>query len=191
MEPALPQRTEAASRVRTGSVAKVVLEFRRRFWESREDMKKMAFLFWPEGRFPTLWTGPADYATLNVWAGGPRAAALCGLSDDDVVRDAIESAAGAMHLDVAELEKHLVRAHFHNWMRDPFARGAYTYVGVGGADAHKMLARPAGDSLFFAGESTIGGGYNATMEGAVRSGYRAAHELLAAHAGSSEDLARK
>lgn len=32
--------------------------------------------------------------------------------------------------------------------------------------------------VYFAGEATCGEGYNATMEGAVRSGHRAAQELL-------------
>jgi monoamine oxidase len=34
-------------------------------------------------------------------------------------------------------------------------------------------------TLYFAGEATCGEGLNATMEGAVRSGRRAAAELLA------------
>jgi monoamine oxidase len=33
-------------------------------------------------------------------------------------------------------------------------------------------------TLYFAGEATCGEGFNATMEGAVRSGWRAAEELL-------------
>jgi monoamine oxidase len=51
-------------------------------------------------------------------------------------------------------------------------------VRAGGAEAHRVLAEPVAGTLFFAGEATCGGGYNATMEGALRSGRRAAAELL-------------
>ena len=67
----------------------------------------------------------------------------------------------------------------HDWQADPFARGSYTNVLVGGIDAWKTLARPMQRTLFFAGEATCGRGYNATMEGAVASGCRAAEELSA------------
>jgi hypothetical protein len=38
------------------------------------------------------------------------------------------------------------------------------------------------DTLFFAGEATCGGGHNATMEGAVQSGWLAAEQLLVSRA---------
>ncbi|MEO7520527.1 MAG: FAD-dependent oxidoreductase, partial [Gemmatimonas sp.] len=59
------------------------------------------------------------------------------------------------------------------------ARGAYSYVLSGGMVAHRTLGEPLDDTLFFAGEATAGEGYNATMEGAMRSGVRAAEELIA------------
>jgi monoamine oxidase len=76
------------------------------------------------------------------------------------------------------VRSHLVGAHAHDWSADPFTRGAYSYVAVGGVDAHDALALPLKDTLYFAGEATAGGGLNATMEGAIESGRRAAEELL-------------
>ncbi|HET9886676.1 MAG TPA: FAD-dependent oxidoreductase, partial [bacterium] len=58
----------------------------------------------------------------------------------------------------------------------------YTYGGVGGSAAFEEIARPVGNTLFFAGEATCGGGLNATMEGALRSGSRAAEEIRQARA---------
>jgi monoamine oxidase len=49
-------------------------------------------------------------------------------------------------------------------------------------ESHRTLARPVAGTLYFAGEATCGQGYNATMEGALRSGRRAADELLAKRA---------
>ena len=87
----------------------------------------------------------------------------------------LAEALGAPVRDVASL---LEACHSHDWTTDPLARGAYSYVGVGGSEAHRTLAAPVAGTLYFAGEATCGGGYNATMEGALRSGRRAAAELL-------------
>ena len=85
---------------------------------------------------------------------------------------------GSQHTFSAWIQ--FVRHFFHDWNQDPFSRGAYTYVGVGGFDAHTTLAAPVDDTLFFAGEATMGCGLNATMDGAVLSGIRAATEVLEA-----------
>jgi monoamine oxidase len=66
---------------------------------------------------------------------------------------------------------------FHDWQGDPFSRGAYSYVGVGGDGAPAVLARPVQNTLFFAGEATAPEGRNGTVDGALTSGYRAAEEI--------------
>ncbi|MGH7802978.1 MAG: FAD-dependent oxidoreductase, partial [Candidatus Binatia bacterium] len=92
---------------------------------------------------------------------------------------AIDSLAGALRLPRREVEAQLLAHHVHDWRADPFSRGAYTYVVAGGIEAPRLLARPVERTLYFAGEATCAGGLNATMEGAVQSGLRAAGELLA------------
>jgi hypothetical protein len=66
--------------------------------------------------------------------------------------------------------------YFHDWQADPFARGAYSYVPVG-ATRHG-LSRPAGDTLFFAGEAANRNGNGATVHGAIESGVQAARLIL-------------
>jgi monoamine oxidase len=68
--------------------------------------------------------------------------------------------------------------YYHDWQQDPFARGAYSYVTVGGSAARAALGEPLEDTLFFAGEATDEEG--GTVAGALQSGVRAARELLAA-----------
>ena len=68
----------------------------------------------------------------------------------------------------------------HDWQSDPFARGAYSYVTVGGRDARERLAAPLRGTLFFAGEAAAIGGESATVAGALQSGERAAEQALAA-----------
>jgi monoamine oxidase len=73
----------------------------------------------------------------------------------------------------------------HDWQADPFARGAYSYVTVGGTEARERLAAPLEDTLFFAGEAADAEGAAATVEGALRTGMRAAHEVRASLEASS------
>jgi monoamine oxidase len=68
-------------------------------------------------------------------------------------------------------------AYVHDWQRDPFARGAYAYVTVGGEGAPDDLARPVDDTIFFAGEATAADGEIGTVAGALASGVRAARAL--------------
>ncbi len=66
----------------------------------------------------------------------------------------------------------------YSWQRDPWARGAYGIAASGQLYAWKEhLARPEG-RIHFAGEHTSLE-YAAWIEGAVRSGYRAAEEVNA------------
>jgi monoamine oxidase len=177
--PALEGQRAAARLLHTGPVVKVVLGFRRPFWREVGELGDALFVHAYESAVPTWWK-PADpdAALLTGWAGGPYAARLLGVGGEGVAAMAVDSLAAALGLSGAEVRSQLTSWHFHDWSADPFARGAYTYVGVGGADAHRTLAAPVAGTLFFAGEATCGGGYNATMEGALRSGRRAAAELL-------------
>ena len=65
----------------------------------------------------------------------------------------------------------------HDWQGDRFARGAYSYVAVGGGTARQWLASPLEDTLFFAGEATHQD-EAATVSGALQSGERAADEII-------------
>ncbi len=69
-------------------------------------------------------------------------------------------------------------AWVHDWQNDPYARGGYSFVTVGGDDARKQLAAPLEDTLFFAGEATDTEGEATTVAGALQSGIRAAREVL-------------
>ena len=62
----------------------------------------------------------------------------------------------------------------HDWSADPFSRGAYSYVAVGGGEARATLGAPVEQTLFFAGEATSTDGQGGTVNGAIESGERAA-----------------
>jgi monoamine oxidase len=72
------------------------------------------------------------------------------------------------------VSRHLLRMWTHDWTRDPFARGAYSYSLVGGSDVGKRLSRPVRGTLFFAGEAADPEGRSGTVDGAIASGRHAA-----------------
>jgi polyamine oxidase len=64
------------------------------------------------------------------------------------------------------------------WGKDPFARGAYSYLAVGAsAEDRAALAEPLGPRLILAGEATSVE-HPSTVHGAWLSGIAAAERLL-------------
>ena len=178
--PRLREKLDAARLLEMGQVVKLVLGFRDPFWRDIGPLEGMLFLHDYDQPLPTWWT-PAEPSlpVLTGWAGGPYATRLAGVAERELLELAVGSLAHALSLSRRDVGARLEYHHFHDWGSDPFARGAYTYVKVGGVEAHRTLAEPVAGTLYFAGEATCGGGLNATMEGAMRSGVRAAAELLA------------
>jgi monoamine oxidase len=113
---------------------------------------------------------------LVGWAGGPAAAKLAGKRQDELIAAAVESIARLLGFSRSRVESELESCRVTDWQADPFARGAYSYVPVGGLDAMKQLAKPVQRTLFFAGEATHEG-LSGTVAGAIASGQRAAAEM--------------
>jgi monoamine oxidase len=173
-----PAKREALRSIEMGHVVRVALWFRTAFWERVHNGRyRDAAFFRCEGQpFPAYWTQLPVRSTLVVaWAGGPKAIALSGLGEADVIGRALNSFGGLFK------EQELARKEFeggltHDWRDDPFARGAYSYVAVGGGGARAALAVPVDDTLFFAGEATSTDGQGGTVNGALETGERAAAE---------------
>ncbi len=110
--------------------------------------------------------------------GGPRAAALEGCAQELLVGRAVDILARTFDAEPSAVAKLLAGAYRHDWSRDVFARGAYSYPLVGGADAGRALGEPLEGTLYFAGEATSEPPHNGTVEGALDSGFRVAREIL-------------
>ena len=178
-EPGLSDRKPGLRQMEMGQVQKVVLRMHTPFWEALPGLDEMLFLHDFTQPFPTWWTTlPIRTPIITGWAAGPQLLRLGNTHGDDLLPKAIQSLAGALAVSEAEVKRHLVGWYCHEWGSDPYAEGAYSWVLAGGTDAWRNLAEPLEASLYFAGEATAGEGYNATMEGAVQSGKRAAREIL-------------
>jgi monoamine oxidase len=114
---------------------------------------------------------------LIAWAGGPFADALAARGEAGRTAAALETLRTIFPEADPAAELEAVEAH--DWQRDPYAWGAYSYVAVGGGNARAALAAPL-PPLFFAGEATVEASEAGTVAGALLSGERAAREALAA-----------
>jgi monoamine oxidase len=149
-------------------------------------MPQLSFLFAGDPVMSTWWTAhPVVAPLLTGWAAGPRAARLANESEDAIADEAVAALSRVLGMDRADLDKLVVGRYVHNWGRDPFAGGGYSYVRAGGLDAPAALAAPVDDTLFFAGEATNTQGHTGTVHGALQSGYQAAAAIQQALAGSS------
>jgi monoamine oxidase len=74
------------------------------------------------------------------------------------------------------------------WLRDPWARGSYSYARPGHADDRARLAAPVDDRLFFAGEA-CSPNFFSTAHGAWLSGITAAEAALASLGEATERVA--
>ncbi len=182
-EPPLPPAKRAAlAGIEMGHVVKVALWFKTAFWERVDDgrYRDAAFLYREGQVFPAYWTQFPVRSTLVIaWAGGPKAVALQGLPQPDVIERAL-SGFGAFLEQPELVRKEFERGLMHDWNRDPFSRGAYSYVAVGALGARAALAKPLNKTLFFAGEATSTDGQGGTVNGALHTGERAATEAAAA-----------
>jgi monoamine oxidase len=139
----------------------------------------MAFIHAPNAVIPVWWTQLPLRAPLLVgWVGGPRAEELLLKDKRSLLNTALECLASIFAMPPKNIEALLQEYEMHDWSIDPFSRGAYSYVAVGGLEAQKQLARSIDETLFFAGEALNTQGHIGTVHGAIASGIEAAREII-------------
>jgi monoamine oxidase len=184
-DPPLREKERALAKLLLGHVRRVQFVFNEIFWADakfvrRNDLSDLQFLFSNDEFFPTWWSyAPLRVPVLTAWSPALKSDRLKGMPTDEVAEIALNSLSKILNIDVAELRQKVVFAHSHDWITDPFTRGAYSYAKAGGVDGFRELAQPLADKLFFAGEATESTGHHATVHGAIASGERAANEVLA------------
>ncbi len=155
-----------------GSVTKVLIEYRKRFWHDRN---------W-NGRLNTdlpivlTWDATShldrEHGILTAYTGGGPGAELSALSDDERTKTAVSVIESIFPGSSDLIEGTQTVA----WVNEPFTRCSYMAYAPNELTSHwQTLFSPAG-RLYFAGEhATVIQGY---MEGAVESGQRAAKEII-------------
>ncbi len=160
--------------VHYGAVTKVLIEYRKRFWNDRGWNGRLT----SDMPIVVTWHATSHFeherGILTAYTGGGPGEKLSALSDEERIDVA-----------VAEIEKIFPKSSelIENvstiaWLNEPFTRASYMALAPGDVMKHwETLYQPAG-RLFFAGEhaSPIQG----YMEGAVESGQRVARQIIGA-----------
>lgn len=188
IQPSIPSIERAVALTAMGAIVKLALRFERAFWLDRHmadrlgrpDLDQMSFVQTAERLpFPVWWTSyPVRAPILVAWRGGTAAASMSYEPLDKLEARAVESLAAMLSLTPRAVRKMLVATFHHDWVNDPFSRGAYSYSRVGGDRAPQALARPVQNTVWFAGEATDIQPNIGTVHGAIASGWRAARQIL-------------
>lgn len=120
-------------------------------------------------------SGVADgsaVAGCSTVAGGPA------VGGTPAVEAAVESLAALFSMDTVDIAARLEGWRGHDWSADPFSRGAYSYLPVGGLEAQAVLRRPVDGVLYFAGEALSDPRDIGTVHGALRSGEAVGRTIL-------------
>lgn len=174
-DPEIPKIRMAARRLAMGAAARITLHFSMPIWASVT--RKPGFLFSMESPFPTWWISRSDGSNIITgWAGGPKAEPLPA-HPELLLTTALRSLAKVLKIPDYKTRQSLLGHYFHDWSRDRFSLGAYSYTPVYRYSARSELTAPVKDTLFFAGEATNTTGDHGTVHGAIESGLRAATQI--------------
>jgi monoamine oxidase len=163
-----PEILTVADQLAMGPAARVVYEFDLKFWPD-----DLGFFFAPLEIPPTWWTtNPKPTSMVTGWMAGRKLTELGTLNLGETGLITLSKILGT------DARRRLLHLHHHDWQNDAHSLGAYTYVPRGAIHASDELSLPVESTLFFAGEHTDTSGHWGTVHGALRSGYRAAEQLL-------------
>jgi monoamine oxidase len=125
---------------------------------------------------PTLYfeMGPFGRAIAVANLGGDLARDLCRAGEPAAIALATERLGAILG---SKAQGAVQAGRLAGWWTDPHARGSYSIVAPGHAEARDRLRDPVGERVFFAGEALAGGGAM-TVGGATLDGERAAREVL-------------
>ncbi|CAG5105000.1 Oidioi.mRNA.OKI2018_I69.chr1.g1743.t1.cds [Oikopleura dioica] len=179
--PPLPEFKKASiERLGFGNLNKIVMHFEDRFWDDRVDMfGTIGPTPNSRGEFYMFWSlNKKDPVLVGMFAGSSAdiAETVC---KDVVIRRAMMLLKEIFGQGKVTFTK-LKRSEVTGWKRNPFIRGAYSYIKVGASGRdYDMLSLPVENEntgIFFAGEHTMRK-YPATVHGAYLSGLREAGRI--------------
>jgi monoamine oxidase len=181
-EPQPSQILKEAAQLRMGQARRFTLLFAERFWENlppQPVLSELSFLFAFAETPPVWWTAhPERSHTITGWVGGPRSAALTGIDVTTLGRKACTTLGRIFGIGQQRVHGMMRGCYTHDWQQNRFSMGAYSYVAAGGLDASRQMSEPVEDTLFFAGEHTDVTGHWGTVHAAMRSGLRAAEQVI-------------
>ncbi len=177
--PPIPMKIEAAAKIGFGSVIKILLRFRSKWWGGvREKKFENLFFLFSREEIPTWWTQyPEPHTTLTGWVAGPRARRLRAKTKEELETLALGSLSNIFGVSTEFLRRELITCKAIDWDNDVLALGAYSYATPDTPEALRELANPESGKVFFAGEAVATSEGQATVEGAFASGRDVARSI--------------
>jgi monoamine oxidase len=167
-----PERQRAIHGLRYSHVMKVHLQFRRRFWLDRGGSRGAMTDLPLQSAWDSTGAQAGERGILTLYKAGRQVVALAALPEEERLARCLAQLEQVYPGCSAEFELGTAV----DWDADPAARGAYSHFAPGELTAFApWLARSEG-RIHFAGEHTDP--WQATMNGALASGMRAAREVL-------------
>ncbi len=158
-----------------GQVMKIAMQYARRFWDEPGSLGQRVFTDTMLRRvYHFSVDQPGPRGILMSFTSGADAEKLGRLPEATRLRVALEETTRIW----PQAPRHWEGAAAKYWNEDPWARGSYSFNGVGQARDFLEIARAAEGRVHFAGEHTSV--HRASMNGALESGLRAAGEIRAA-----------
>lgn len=174
--PTLPQsKLDAINLIGSGTINKTWMIFPHTFWDTNTVL--FQYMSDPKGHFSEWYSfdNLETYSVLMAFNGGSEAIEMESLTDEEITAEAMTILRTMFGADIPEP----VDVIQTRWNSDPFAKGAYSFLRAGAVAVRDRnnLAENVIERLFFAGEATSVANY-ATTEGAIRSGRKAAIDVL-------------
>ncbi|HET9589921.1 MAG TPA: NAD(P)/FAD-dependent oxidoreductase, partial [Anaerolineales bacterium] len=172
-DPQLPDaHRRMVNEVSYGAVSKVMIEYRKRFWNDRGWNGRLA----TDAPIVYAWHATShvesEHGILTAYTGGGPGERLAALPDEERIRAAVAEVERVFPGSSEWIEHTATLA----WPNESYTQGSYMALAPGQVTAHwQTLFEPAG-RLFFAGEHATA--LQGFMEGAVESGQRAAANIL-------------
>jgi monoamine oxidase len=174
--PSIPTVDSATKLLVMGHVLHVAVVVRERFWERTDP--QLRFVHTPTRPITVWWTQyPLVTPLITAWSGGPPALELTRRDPGAVEETVVAELAHAFGMRRARADALVESMHWHDWSTDVHVRGAYSYVGVGGTNAPRTLARQTAGTVFMAGEATSQASAG-TVEAGLESAERAVKGVL-------------
>ena len=177
--PALPQtKQNAIKKLGFGTLNKTYFQFPTCFWSEDDDSELYNFISSTKGHW-SEWLNIHHYNQQPVLLGfnaGKYGKDSEALSDKALLADGMQTLQKTYGKTIPDPKGYLIT----RWNADPYAKGAYSFIGVGASTKdYDELAKPVTNKLFFAGEATSSQ-YAATVHGAFLSGEREAKNIMSA-----------
>lgn len=156
---------------------KIALEFTSPWWKDRGFCGR----FHCDGPLQQMWEGTrGNVPILTAYICGERAVEWTSLPD------AVSAAVYELAQYFPEAKDHFVRGWLHDWINDPYSRGAFSHYRPGYTLEHaEHMVKPQG-RIHFAGEHTAT--WVGFIEGALESAHRVVREIQECEQGSKTSL---